>query len=157
MSESPKSPAKKYLKIAAGGVVLLLIAWVGVAYYVSRVAAGPVFDVVQGIGNLEPFMSPLPRGSAVVFGEDTVALLREAADLRPSESTAKRIRILRGQWLPSASEALRVDSTVVGVMLPIEEAERPVVVRLQSRSPTMGAPTGHLILRPGQQAIELYQ
>jgi hypothetical protein len=145
------------LKIAALAAAVLGAAWIGVSYYASRVAPGPMLEVVQGIGNLEPLSSPLPGGSAVISGDETVATLSEVVDVQPTEAQARRFIVLRGSWLPGASEALRADSSVVGVIPSETSPGRPVVVQLVTGSGAEGSFAGHLVLKPGERAIELRQ
>jgi hypothetical protein len=135
-----------------------ILAWIvfgiligGLSFYLlnERLAGAGVDRVLAGVTRLEPWSSPLPPGSAVVFRGETVATLRSRAAIPLAAESADSMIVFQGSWLRSqGSRSVSLDSGLVAYA-PTYASER-VVITLDSRKVAKPAPVrvGELWLRP---------
>ncbi len=153
----PKSFKRLKWNVILPSVLLVGLAmWLVVALVTAGASAGPIGEVVQSIGRMEPFMRSLPRGSVVVKGQDTVAVLESYLEVDPAQASASPSWLWRGRWLESAPLSLHTDTTLVGVVDSVGARSSALIISLEPRSTGADrASVGVVTLQPSGHSISV--
>jgi hypothetical protein len=144
----------KWSVILPSVLLVGLAMWLVVAIVTARASAGPIGEVVQSIGRLEPFMRSMPSGSVVVKGPDTVAVLESYVEVEPGQAAESPSWLWRGRWLESAPSSLHTDTTLVGVVDSVGTRGSALIILLEPRSTgTDRATVGVVTLQPSGHSI----
>lgn len=139
---------------AAGALVLFLVCFAAALAWSSWNIAGAAFKAARTLEAGNAQVAPAPAGSRVMLNATPIAIIDEVAGLRlsPVESTMLYKARLNREVAPSWV----ADSTLRGVIEPIEDWGRPIVINLTRDLPAGARKHGRLLLVAPSFAIEVF-
>ncbi len=133
------------------------VAWVVFGLVMARFGAEPLGEVVRSVGRLEPFTRPLPTGSVVMLGSDTLGLLDSfVLTEASSRSGGENLVLVKGRLLRQSDLLSQRAPTLVGRLPGAWDSAGPLVVVLDTLHAAVTADQiGVLVLEPGGTVIRL--